>query len=119
MSWLQLIFLTQPGRGDRSGGTRFGPGSRLQFRTSLPDRSHFAFGRERKAKAQASDLLLRDPKCTIARTRANNPFRHEWMISYFLDALALAGVPVRLKVSRQDPLSRGRAEEVPLIFSHT
>jgi TolB-like protein len=50
-------------------------------------------GREREAKAQASELLLRDPKCTIARTRANNPFRHEWMISYFLDALALAGVP--------------------------
>lgn len=76
-------------------------------------------GRERKAKAQASDLLLRDPKCTIARTRANNPFRHEWMISYFLDALALAGVPVRLKVSRQDPLSRGRGEDVGLEFCST
>jgi adenylate cyclase len=50
-------------------------------------------GRESEAKAQVAELLLRDPECTLARTRANNPFRHDWMIAFFLDALALAGVP--------------------------
>jgi hypothetical protein len=41
-------------------------------------------GREPQAKAKVAELLLRDPECTLARTRANNPFRHEWMITFFL-----------------------------------
>jgi hypothetical protein len=40
--------------------------------------------REPEAKAKVAELLLRDPECTLARTRANNPFRHEWMITFFL-----------------------------------
>ena len=50
-------------------------------------------GREEDAQAQTNELLRRDPKCTLARTRGNNPFRHEWMIHFFLEGLRRAGVP--------------------------
>ena len=50
-------------------------------------------GREGEAQAQTNELLSRDPRCTLARTRGNNPFRHEWMIEFFLDGLRQAGVP--------------------------
>ena len=49
-------------------------------------------GRKEEAQAQAIELLSRDPRCTLARTRGNNPFRHEWMIEFFLDGLRRAGV---------------------------
>ena len=51
-------------------------------------------GREPEAKAKVAELLLRNPECTLARTRANDPFRHEWMITFFLDALVVAGMPL-------------------------
>ena len=50
-------------------------------------------GREEDAQAQTNELLRRDPRCTLARTRGNNPFRHEWMIDFFLEGLRRAGVP--------------------------
>jgi TolB-like protein len=50
-------------------------------------------GRQEDARAQATELLIRDPRCTLARTRGNNPFRHEWMIEFFLASLGEAGVP--------------------------
>jgi len=50
-------------------------------------------GREDEALTQTSELLSRDPRCTLERTRGNNPFRHEWMIEFFLDGLRRAGVP--------------------------
>jgi tetratricopeptide (TPR) repeat protein len=50
-------------------------------------------GREEDARAQTKELLRRDPRCTLARTRGNNPFRHEWMIAFFLEGLARGGVP--------------------------
>jgi TolB-like protein len=50
-------------------------------------------GRQEDARAQATELLVRDPRCTLARTRGNNPFRHKWMIEFFLASLGEAGVP--------------------------
>lgn len=50
-------------------------------------------GRGEEAQAQTAELLHRDPRCTLARTRGNNPFRHEWMIELFLEGLRRAGVP--------------------------
>jgi TolB-like protein len=50
-------------------------------------------GRQEDARAQAIELLVRDPRCTLARTRGNNPFRHEWMVEFFLAGLGEAGVP--------------------------
>ncbi len=50
-------------------------------------------GREGDARAQANELLRRDPECTLARVRRDNPFRHEWMIEFFLAGLGAAGVP--------------------------
>jgi hypothetical protein len=50
-------------------------------------------GCEEDARTQTKELLRRDPRCTLARTRGNNPFRHEWMIEFFLEGLARAGVP--------------------------
>ena len=50
-------------------------------------------GREDEARAQTSELLSRDPRCTLKRTRGNNPFRHEWMVEFFLEGLRRAGVP--------------------------
>jgi adenylate cyclase len=50
-------------------------------------------GRDADAGAQTQELLRRDPECTLARTRANNPFRHEWMVEFFLEGLRRAGVP--------------------------
>ena len=50
-------------------------------------------GRQEDARAQATELLIRDPRCTLARTRGNNPFRHEWMVDFFLTGLREAGVP--------------------------
>jgi TolB-like protein len=50
-------------------------------------------GRDEDAQVQTHELLRRDPKCTVARTRRNNPFRQEWMIDFFLESLSRAGVP--------------------------
>jgi TolB-like protein len=50
-------------------------------------------GREEEARAQVKELLRRDPGCTLKRTRGNNPFRHDWMIEFFLVGLRRAGVP--------------------------
>jgi adenylate cyclase len=50
-------------------------------------------GREEDAREQAKELLRRDPGCTLMRTRGNHPYRHEWMIEFFLESLARAGVP--------------------------
>ena len=50
-------------------------------------------GREDEARAQTSELLSRDPRCTLKRTRGNNPFRHVWMVEFFLEGLRGAGVP--------------------------
>jgi adenylate cyclase len=50
-------------------------------------------GHEEEARTQTKELLHRDPGCTLARTRGNNPFRHAWMIEFFLDGLRRAGVP--------------------------
>jgi adenylate cyclase len=50
-------------------------------------------GREEDARAQANELLRRDPGCTLARVRRDTPFRHEWMIALYLEGLRRAGVP--------------------------
>ena len=50
-------------------------------------------GREADARAQTKELLRRDPRCTLARMRDNNAFRHEWMIEFFLEGLHRGGVP--------------------------
>jgi adenylate cyclase len=50
-------------------------------------------GREEDARFQTKELLRRDPRCTLARTRGNNPFRHERMIEFFLEGLRRGGVP--------------------------
>ena len=50
-------------------------------------------GREAEACAQAAELMRRDPTCTLARTKRNVPYRHDWMIEHVLDGLRRAGVP--------------------------
>jgi adenylate cyclase len=50
-------------------------------------------GRKEDARAQANELLRRDPRCTLARTRRENSFRHVRMIEFFLEGLRRAGVP--------------------------
>ncbi len=49
--------------------------------------------REEEARAQAKELLHRDPVYTLKRTRGNNPFRHDLMIELFPEGLRRAGVP--------------------------
>jgi TolB-like protein/tetratricopeptide (TPR) repeat protein len=50
-------------------------------------------GRDEEAQAQTDELLRRDSRCTLERTRGNNPFHHEWMVELFLDGLRRAGIP--------------------------
>jgi adenylate cyclase len=50
-------------------------------------------GRREEARAQAAELLNRDARATLALVRANNPFRHEWMVEFFLEGLRRAGIP--------------------------
>jgi adenylate cyclase len=50
-------------------------------------------GREPEARVQASELLRYCPRLTLAQTRRNYLFRHEWMIELFLRGLEQAGIP--------------------------
>jgi adenylate cyclase len=50
-------------------------------------------GREEEARAEAAELLRRNPGYTRILMRANNPFRYEWMADLFLGGLRRAGVP--------------------------
>jgi TolB-like protein len=50
-------------------------------------------GREEEARAQAAELLRRNPRYPQLLTLANNPFRHEWMAELFLEGLRRAGIP--------------------------
>jgi TolB-like protein len=50
-------------------------------------------GREEEARAEAAELLRRNPGYTRVLMRANNPFRYEWMADLFLGGLSRAGVP--------------------------
>jgi adenylate cyclase len=51
-------------------------------------------GREEEARAQAAELMRRNPGYARVLTRANSPFRHEWMSELFLGGLSRAGVRV-------------------------
>ena len=50
-------------------------------------------GREEEARAQAAELLRRNPGYIRVLTRANDPFRHKWMADLFLGGLRQAGIP--------------------------
>ena len=50
-------------------------------------------GRAQEARAQLKDLLERDPTSTLARSKAHNLFRYDWMIEHYLNALRQAGLP--------------------------
>ena len=50
-------------------------------------------GREEEARAQAAELMRRNPRYTQLLSLANNPFRHKWMAELFLEGLRRAGVP--------------------------
>ena len=50
-------------------------------------------GREEEARAQAGELVRRNPRYTQFLSLARNPFRHKWMAELFLDGLSRAGVP--------------------------
>jgi adenylate cyclase len=49
--------------------------------------------REGEARAQTEELMRRDPRCTLAITQRNIPYRHDWMIEHVLEGLRRAGVP--------------------------
>jgi TolB-like protein/Tfp pilus assembly protein PilF len=50
-------------------------------------------GREEEARAQAAELIRRNPGYARVLSRAN-PFRHPWMAELFLEGHRRAGVPV-------------------------
>jgi TolB-like protein/Tfp pilus assembly protein PilF len=50
-------------------------------------------GRVKEACDQATELLTRDSRYTLALIRTYSPFRHAWMIEFFLEGLRRAGVP--------------------------
>jgi TolB-like protein/Tfp pilus assembly protein PilF len=51
-------------------------------------------GREQEARAQAAELLWRNPGYTRVLAPPNNPFRDAWMAELFLRGLKQAGVPI-------------------------
>lgn len=50
-------------------------------------------GRDEEARAEAAELVRRQPSSSVQRSRDINPYRHSWMTGLFLDGLRGAGLP--------------------------
>ena len=49
-------------------------------------------GREEEARAQAEELLRRDPGLTLKQLTIVDPFRYDWMSALVIEGLRRAGV---------------------------